>query len=529
MSEIKEILQATNTWPMQCAKKILAKLANKAPEKGYILFETGYGPSGLPHIGTFGEVVRTKFVQQSVEKLTNISTKLFVVSDDYDGLRKIPDNLPNRAMLTEHLDRPLTSIPDPFGTHSSFGDHMNSRLKSFLDSFGFEYEFKSATELYKSGLYDEYLLIALKKYDEIMKVMLPTLREERKKTYSPFLPICPRSGKVLYVPTKPADLNAGTITYIDPESHREIEIKVTKGNCKLQWKPDFGVRWAALDVDFEMYGKDHLANGPIYSKICKIVGGKAPEQFVYELFLDENGQKISKSKGNEAVTVDSWLKYAPTESLSLFMYQNPQRAKKLHFDVLPKSVDEYLTFVSKYHTDPEEEKKYNNPAWYIHNGNVPKIKTFGVSYSLLLNLAAACNPTDKRVLWGFIGRYAKGAQPDDAPFLDNLVGYALNYYNDFIKHQKKYRIPNKNETKILKILHDKLKVVANKNLQAEEIQNIFYEVGRESEFQNMREFFQSIYEMLLGQSQGPRLGSFVALYGIKETVALIDKALNKEE
>lgn len=527
MSEIKEILQASNSWPIQCAKKIIKRVNNILPKKGYILFETGYGPSGLPHIGTFGEVVRTKFVQNSLEKISDLKTKLFVVSDDYDGLRKIPNNLPNKEMLYDNLDKPLTSIPDPFGMYSSFGEHMNSRLKNFLDSFNFEYEFKSATELYQTGAYDEYLLRALKNYDEIMKIMLPTLREERRKTYSPFLPICPTTGKILYVPAKPYDLNKGTIVYIDPISKEEVELQVTGGKCKLQWKPDFGVRWAALDVDFEMYGKDHLANGPIYSQICKVVGGKPPEQFVFELFLDKNGQKISKSKGNEEVTVDSWLKYAPTESLSLFMYQNPQRAKKLHFDVIPKSVDEYISYVQKYNQEKEEEKKYNNPAWFIHNGNVPKIQTYEISYSLLLNLAIACNPKDRSILWGFIEQYSKGAAPKTAPFLDKLVSYAINYYNDFIKNTKKYRIPTQMEVNILEDIRSKLVQNKNKYLSPEEIQNILYEIGRNTELQSMKEYFKIIYEILLGQSQGPRLGTFIALYGINPTIELIDEALNR--
>ncbi len=525
MSDFTEILQASNSWPVQCAKKISSRLKNS--DKDIVIFETGYGPSGLPHIGTFGEVARTKFVQNTFEKLTGKKTILYVVSDDYDGMRKIPSNLPNQEMLANYIDMPLTSIPDPFGEKASYGEYMNSKLRSFLDSFGFEYEFKSATELYKSGAFDEYLMKALSKYEEIMAVMLPTLGEDRRKTYSPFLPICQDTGKVLYVAIDSIDKIAGTVSFIHPVTKKQTINKVTAGQCKLQWKPDFGVRWAALGIDFEMYGKDHLANGPIYSKICKIVGGNPPEQFVYELFLDKDGRKISKSKGNEEVTVDGWLKYAPTESLALFMFQNPQRAKKLFFETLPKSVDEYVTYVSNFHEE-DDNKKVNNPVWFIHNGEVPVIETFGVSYSLLLNLAAVCNPTNKEILWGYIRSYSPGATPSEAPFLDHLVQYAINYYNDFLKDQKNYKTPNDQEMKMLKSLKDMLISVSDANLDAQELQNIFYQVGKENNFENIKDYFQSLYEILLGQSQGPRLGSFTKLYGVDAMVELIETTLNKK-
>jgi len=526
MTDFRDILQESNAWPVQCAKKLLNRVNNKSPEKGYVLFETGYGPSGFPHIGTFGEVVRTKFVQNTFNQISDIPTKLFVVSDDYDGLRKIPDNFPNVEMLKQHMDMPLTSIPDPFGTYSSYGEHMNNKLKSFLDRFGFDYDFKSATDLYKSGFYDKVLLHALKKYNEIMRIMLPTLGEDRQQTYSPFLPICKKSGKVLYVKTKPHDLDVGTISYIDPSSKEEVITRVTGGECKLQWKPDFGIRWAALMVDFEMYGKDHLANGPLYSRLCKAVNGNPPEQFVFELFLDRNGQKISKSKGNEEVTVDKWLKYAPVESLSLYMFMNPQRAKKLYFEVVPKTVDEYLSFVKSFHEE-EAEKQKNNPVLFIHNFSVPKINTYGLSYSLLLNIASACNASNKEILWGFIKKYAKEANSERDSFLDSLVELAVNYYTDFVKDYKEYRVPNSTEVKILLSIKEKLIQVKDRDLEASDIQQIFYEVGREFEVDDMKEYFQSIYQILLGQEQGPRIGSFVALYGIDETIILIDKTLNK--
>lgn len=523
MTDLIDQALSSKSWPFIEAQKILKRINGKVPEKGYVLFETGYGPSGLPHIGTFGEVVRTTFVKRAFEFIApDIPTKLFCVSDDLDGLRKVPENLPNKDVIEANLGKPLTKIPDPFATHDSFGDHMNSRLCSFLDQFGFDYEFKSASKLYAQGVYDEKLLEVLKQYDKIMKVMLPTLGEERQKTYSPFMPISPTTGRVLQVSTLETNVDNGTIKFKD-EDDEVKEIKVTGGNCKLQWKPDFGNRWAALDVDFEMYGKDHLANAKIYSAICNIVGGKAPEQYMFELFLDDKGEKISKSKGN-GLSLEEWLKYAPEESLSYYMFQNPRKAKRLYFDVIPKAVDEYLSFLTKFH-DQSDEEKFKNPVWHIHNGNVPKPES-SVTFALLLNLASVCHAEDSQILWGFIEKYEEGVNKDNAPFLDKLVKYAVIYYQDFIKPNKKYRSPNDEERKALMSLVDKLQ---NKVFDQENpVQNAIFEVGREQEFDNMRDWFKALYEILLGQSQGPRFGSFVELYGVNETIKLIEKKLDEK-
>lgn len=512
-----------NAWPFEEAAKLVKRYESKAPEKGYVLFETGYGPSGLPHIGTFGEVVRTTMVRQAFQAISDIPTKLFCISDDMDGMRKVPENLPNQALLEENLGKPLTVVPDPFGTHQSYGHHMNARLRAFLDHFGFEYEFKSATDLYKNGVFDEKLRLALKQYDAIMKIMLPTLGAERQKTYSPFLPISPKTGRVLYVPMKKIDAEAGTITF-DDEDGTETTLPVTGGHCKLQWKPDFGMRWAALGVDFEMYGKDHLVNGKIYSDICKVLGGKPPEQFNYELFLDEKGEKISKSKGN-GLTIDEWLTYAPTESLALYMFQSPKKAKRLYFDVIPKAVDEYLTFLQKFQAE-EAAKQKENPAWFIHNGNVPKPEE-GITFGLLLNLAGACNPEDKSVLWGFISRYAPNATPENSPMLDKLAGYAVRYYYDFVKPTKSYRTPTEVERAALMELAGILRTW-NQPVDAELLQTEIYRIGKDRGFEPLRNWFSCMYEVLLGQSQGPRMGSFIALYGIAESASLIEKALNGE-
>lgn len=519
---IKNLAQESKAWPFELARKILKRINNKVPDKGYVLFETGYGPSGLPHIGTYGEVVRTKMVQNAFKKLSDIPTKIFVVSDDMDGLRQIPTNIPNAQTLEAHLQEPLTSVPDPFGKCQSYGDYMNEQLKEFLDRFKFEYEFKSATDLYKSGKLDKFLLKAFTCYDQIMKIMLPTLREERQKTYSPFLPICPETNKVLYVPVVNRDTDKGELSYLDEGTNKQVTIPITGGSCKLQWKPDFGVRWAALNVDFEMYGKDHLANAPIYSKICRAVGGNPPEQFFYELFLDEHGKKISKSKGN-GITIGEWLRYAPLETLAFYMYQSPRKAKKLYFDVIPKTIDEYIVFLGKFHKSTEKEK-LENPVAHVHNFKVPKYNLHNVTFNLLINLASACNPTDKSILLGFIAKYAPNFDADKDKFLSFLASYAMKYYEDFVKPNKTYKTPSHSEKLLLRSLKKSLQALS-KDASAIDIQNTFYIIAQEANYDNMRDFFLMLYEVLLGQKEGPRFGSFVLLYGIDKTIELIDSVL----
>ena len=501
------------SWPLFEAKQLLDRIRNTTPSKGYVLFETGYGPSGLPHIGTFGEVARTTMVRNALKFLApSIPTKLFAFSDDMDGLRKVPDNIPNQEMVRAHIGKPLTSIPDPYGTHESYGDHMNARLRAFLDQFGFDYEFKSATSYYKSGLFNDALVKALEKYDEIMRVMLPTLGEERQATYSPFLPICPETGIVLQVPIVEYDLEAHTIYYKD-KNDKLVCTSVKDGHCKLQWKADWAMRWYALEVDYEMHGKDLIPTAELSSKICEIMGKNHPLIYRYELFLDDKGQKISKSKGN-GLTMDEWLRYAPTETLALYMYQSPHKAKRLYFDVIPKQVDNYITYMEKY-----TENDYGNPLWHVHQGNVPKHNLYNLTYTLLLNLASACNPESKDILWGFISKYAPDATAANSPFIDCLATFAVVYYQDFIKPNKKYRIPTDAERAILLELIEVIEACSD-DATAEEIQNKIYELGTKHELE-LKSFFQMLYEVLLGQSQGPRLGSFVKLYGTRNMVELI--------
>ncbi|WP_299566776.1 lysine--tRNA ligase [uncultured Sulfitobacter sp.] len=519
MTETRDAAMQSKAWPFEEARRVLKRYQSKPPEKGFVLFETGYGPSGLPHIGTFGEVARTTMIRRAFEEISDIPTKLICFSDDLDGMRKVPSNVPDTEALAAHLHKPLTSVPDPFGKYESFGHHNNAMLRRFLDTFGFEYEFISAKDFYGDGRFDEILLRAAEKYDEIMEVMLKSLREERRQTYSIFLPIHPETRRVMYVPMKEVNAEKGTITFDTPEGE-EMTLPVTGGHVKLQWKPDFGARWAALGVDFEMYGKDHSTNTPIYDAICRILGAKAPEHFTYELFLDENGQKISKSSGN-GLTIDEWLTYASTESLSYFMYLKPKTAKRMYFDVIPKAMDEYDQQLRAYHTQ-DIKAQLNNPVWHIHGGDVPQ-SDMVVPFSMLLNLASVSSAQDKSQLWGFIQRYAPDATPESNPGMDAAAGYAVRYFNDFVKPKKQYRAPGDLEREALEDLRARL-VAWKGGLDAEALQSEVFACGRER-FEPLRDWFTALYEVLLGASQGPRFGGFIALYGVDETIALIDDAL----
>jgi lysyl-tRNA synthetase, class I len=523
----------SRAWPFEEARKILKRVEKSGQKQ--VLFETGYGPSGLPHIGTFGEVARTTMVRKAFSILSDLPTRLLCFSDDMDGMRKIPENVPDKNFLIPHLHKPLTSVPDPYGgEYESYGHHNNAMLRRFLDTFKFDYEFASATDYYKSGRFDDMLIRALEKYDAIMGVMLPTLGEERQATYSPFLPISPISGRVLYVPMKSIDAKKGTITFAD-EDGTDVTLDVRGGRTKLQWKPDFGMRWAALDVDFEMFGKDHQTNAPVYDAISVILGAKAPEHYVYELFLDDIGQKISKSKGN-GLTIDEWLTYADPNSLAQFMYNKPREAKKLYFDVIPRAVDEYAQFLAAYPKQTEAKDQLMNPVWHIHAGNPPPPESGGVTFALLLNLAAVANTEDKAVMWAFLQRYMPAMSPATHPRLDNLVGYAIRYYQDFVITAKKYRLPTDDEAMALADLAAALGKLPEGSTP-EDIQSQVYAIGRREPYTTTQKdgsigvaqsWFNMLYQVLLGEEKGPRFGSFTALYGIANTKALIEKALRGE-
>jgi lysyl-tRNA synthetase class 1 len=532
-TDLRALAEQSNAWPFEEARKIVARL--KKRPKDEVIFETGYGPSGLPHIGTFGEVARTSMVRHAFRVLTgdSVKTRLIAFSDDMDGLRKVPDNVPNREMLTQHLNLPLTKVPDPFGTHRSFGEHNNARLRAFLDHFGFDYEFLSSTQCYTSGRFDDALLKVLARFEKVMAIMLPSLREERAQSYSPFLPISPRTGAVLQVPVIAHDANAGTITYEDPDTKEHVTTLVTGGRCKLQWKPDWAMRWVALGVDYEMAGKDLIDSVKLSGEICRALDGMPPEGFNYELFLDEHGQKISKSKGN-GLTIEEWLRYASPESLSLFMYREPKAAKRLYFDVIPRHVDEYAQFLDGYERQGPKER-LANPVWHIHSGKPPKADN-PVPFAMLLSLVTASNAENADTLWGFIGRYRPGVTRQTHPHLAALVDYAINYYRDFVAPAKKFREPGEAERAALTDLRDALsQLPADADPQA--IQDVVYEIGRREPFLDHKkkakdgkpgvslDWFNMLYQVLLGQEKGPRFGSFVAAYGIKNTVDMIDGAL----
>jgi lysyl-tRNA synthetase class 1 len=533
---LREIAENSNAWPFEEARKIIARLKRHAKDE--VIFETGYGPSGLPHIGTFGEVARTTMVRHAFRVLTDdrVKTRLIAFSDDMDGLRKVPDNVPNRDMMAAHLGKPLSRVPDPFSNeYPSFGAANNARLRAFLDQFGFEYEFLSSTDCYMSGRFDRALLAVLERFDAVMAIMLPSLRQERAQTYSPFLPISPTTGVVLQVPILAHDAAQGTITYEDPDSKERRTTLVTGGRAKLQWKPDWAMRWIALGVDYEMAGKDLIDSVKLSGEIARALGGTPPEGFNYELFLDEKGQKISKSKGN-GLTIEEWLRYASPESLSLFMYREPKAAKRLYFDVIPRHVDEYQQFLESYERQ-DAKQRLSNPVWHIHSGHPPKPE-LPISFSMLLTLVASSNAENAETLWGFIRRYRPGVTPQTHPKLDAMVGYAIHYFRDFVLPHKNFREPGESERAALLDLRDALSQLPA-GATAEQIQQVVYEVGRREPFLDKSgkiktkdgkpgvalDWFNMLYQVLLGQEKGPRFGSFVAVYGVHNTIDMIDGAL----
>jgi len=512
----KANIDKTNAWPFIEAKKILRERKKYIDQKGKIILQTGYGPSGLPHIGTFGEVARTSMVVNALNQITDVPKEIITFSDDMDGLRKIPENIPDKDILEKNLHKPLTVVPDPFKKFNSFGEHNNAMLKNFLNSFNFEYTFKSSTDLYKSGFFNNTLKLILKKYSDIMDIIIPTLGKERQKTYSPFLPICPDSGVVLEIPVLEIDEKKSKIVF--DNFGKKLEKSILDGNCKLQWKVDWAMRWYALDVDFEMYGKDLIESAILSTKIIKILGKNNPSGFAYELFLDEKGEKISKSKGN-GITIDEWLNYASPESLSLFMYQNPKRAKKLYKEIVPKAVDEYLDFIEK-GKNQNELQMLLNPVWHVHNGTIPKEKMI-MTFSMLLNLVEASNADSKELLWKFVKKYKKNISENEYPIFDKLIEYAIKYFNDLIKKNKKYKKPNTEEKKALNALIISLEKFTDE-MQPEEMQTQIYTVGKENGYkENLRDWFKLIYEVVFGGENGPRMGFFISFFGVKETQKLI--------
>ncbi len=515
------VIQTASAWPFVEIRKLLKERKHLIQKKDKIIFQTGYGPSGLPHIGTFGEVARTTMMINALQQIDKIGTELITFSDDMDGLRKVPENIPNNEILKKNLGKPLTEIPDPFGKFKSFAEHNNTMLKQFLKKFNFEFSFKSSTENYKNGTFNDSLKRVAEKYDEIMNIILPTLRTERRQTYCPFLPICPESGKVLEIPMINLEKKTGKIIF--DNGGKKIQTNIYDGNCKLQWKVDWAMRWFTFDVDFEMYGKDLTESAILSSKVCKTLGKVPPNGFAYELFLDEKGEKISKSKGN-GITIDEWLSYASPESLSLYMYQNPRRAKKLYSDVVPKAVDEYLSLIEKF-PDQKEKDRLSNPVWHVHNGEPPKEKIV-MSFSMLLNLVGSSNADDKKILWKFINRFHKDVNPNSNPILDNLTEHAIKFFKDKLKPKKKYKKPDSQEKKALSELALKIEKI-KEDMPPEEIQTIVYSVGKENGYEkNLRDWFKLIYQVLFGDIDGPRMGFFISFFGVQETIKLIKDKIN---
>ena len=512
----KTNLDKTNAWPFVEAKKLLRERKAHIEKKGKIILQTGYGPSGLPHIGTFGEVARTSMMVNALNHLTDLPTEIITFSDDMDGLRKVPDNVPNQELLNKNLHKPLTQVPDPFTKFNSFGEHNNEMLKIFLDKFKFKYNFKSSTALYKSGFFNKSLQKILENYQGIMDIIIPTLGKDRQKTYSPFLPICPETGAVLEIPIIEIIKKKSKIIF--DNNGKKLETSIFDGNCKLQWKVDWAMRWYDLDIDFEMYGKDLIESAILSKKIIKLMGKNNPSGFAYELFLDEKGEKISKSKGN-GITIDQWLKYASPESLSLYMYQNPKRAKKLYNEIVPKAVDEYLDFIEKGKTQ-NELQLLMNPVWHVHNGEMPKEEII-MTFSMLLNLVETSNADTKELLWKFVKKYKKKISEKNYPIFDNLIGYAIRYFNDVIKLQKKYKKPNDKEKNALKALIKTLES-CNDEMSPEDIQTLIYSTGKENGYtENLRDWFKLIYEVVFGDENGPRMGFFISFFGVNETRQLI--------
>ena len=513
----KDLIQSTSSWPFVEVRKLLKDRKEIINKKDKITFQTGYGPSGLPHIGTFGEVARTTMMINALNHIQKTNHELITFSDDMDGLRKVPDNIPNDKVLRENLGKPLTAIPDPFNKFNSFGEHNNEMLKEFLNKFNFKFIFKSSTENYKSGVFNNSLLRVLEKYEDIMNIILPTLREERRKTYCPFLPICPKTGKVLEIPLIEVDKKTGSVVF--DNGSEKLKTKILDGNCKLQWKVDWAMRWFTFDVDFEMYGKDLTESAILSNKVCRALGKTPPNGFAYELFLDDKGEKISKSKGN-GISIDQWLRYASPESLSLYMYPNPKRAKKLYSEIVPKTVDEYLSLIEKYPSQNENDQLLN-PVWHVHNGKPPK-ENIVMPFSMLLNLVGTSNAESKEILWKFINRFHKDINPEKNPILDDLTNYALQYFKDKVEPNKKFKFPNSNEKKALNNLKENLKKVPQET-KPEDIQTIVYSTGKENGYEsNLREWFILIYEVLFGEQNGPRMGFFISFFGVKETVRLME-------
>ena len=522
---LDDALNDAKAWPFQEARSLIKRLARieKDGAKDTVTFQTGYGPSGLPHIGTFGEVARTTMVRRAFEALTGRTTQLVCFSDDMDGMRKVPPTVPDPSALEPYLEVPLSRVPDPWGTHDSFAAHNNARLRDFLDRFGFDYRFVSATAAYEAGRMDPAMMAVLKHYDEVLDIILPSLGEARRATYSPILPISPSTGRVLYVPLLERDAESGTIVFEDEDGSR-VETDVRGGAAKLQWKADWAGRWYALGVDYEMSGEDLTEAARLSQRIVRALGAEPPAGFHYQLFLDEEGRKISKTKGN-GLSVEEWLRYAEPETLALFNFQSPKKAKKLYWGVIPKTADELRSHTEKFAAQ-DGAKALDNPAWHVFGGAVPTAIP-AVPFTLLLNIVDAGGIGDEDVLRGMVRKYRPEASDAEFAATEPLIGHAIRYYRDFVAPKKDYRAPTDQERAALARMADAYAAMED-GLDEDAYQTAAFDAAKAEGMTDLRGWFRSIYEVVFGSSEGPRMGPFVRLYGAADTAALIRGALERD-
>jgi lysyl-tRNA synthetase, class I len=527
-------------WPFVEAQRIIDRLGKIG--KSAVTAETGYGPSGLPHIGTFGEVARTSFVLQALKTLEpSIDAKIIAFSDDMDGLREVPKNLPNGEMLKEHLGKPLTSIPDPFGQEKSFAHYMNRKLRDFLDSFGFTYQFASSTEQYKSGVFDEGFKRIVEHYDEVSDLFKATIAEEKRAAWSPFFPICASCGRVYSTRVIAVDPKALTVSYACDAplagkysccGHHGVA-SILGGGCKVGWKVDWALRWYCLGVDYEMHGEDLLESARLSSKIVKVLGGEPPELFKYELFLDENGKKISKKIGN-GISIEEWLRFAPVDSLLYIMYQKPQQAKKMGRAILPEIVDAYLELVAQY-----DGAEVDSPVPFIsrlskgaHADRLPGEKSAEyrgaqklITYSLVCELVMALNQDDPRIVRDYLLKYQPGIAANVA-YYEGLIEDALAYYREVLLPARTVEKADHAMDEALAALRADLarRLAAGEEPDAEALQTAVFQVSKDRQLK-MKDWFRTVYRVFLGQNQGPRIGSFIALLGFEKCIERLDAHL----
>jgi lysyl-tRNA synthetase class 1 len=512
------------SWPFKEAQKLQKRFFDFPPHP--VRFETGFGPSGMPHIGTFAEVARTTWVRHAFESLTNQPTELIAFSDDMDGLRKVPLNLPNPDMLAENLGKPLCDIPDPFGERESYSAHMNQMLVAFLDSYRFDYTFQSSQEAYRRGDFNDGLAVILGRVDEIKQMILPTMSESKRTHWSPFFPICEKCGRIYTTRVTGYHATDNTIDYVcDREdggfTHcgHKGSTSIFNGRVKVGWKIDWALRWYSYDIGYEMYGKDLIESAKLSGKIVRKMGKQPPTGLFYELFLDEQGRKISKSVG-KGLTIDAWISYAPLESLLYYIFQNPKQAKRLFWGIVPKSVDDYLAGLNQYETlDPD--KRPNATIWHLFNQGktVPTYRS-PINFSLINNLISAVGADDIDLILEYLKRYDSSIG-NEMSIMEDLVKKAMNYYRDFILPKKDYRSPTDREKGMLKLLHAKL--AGYEGNDEDELQSIPFAVARESD-ESPKAFFKMFYEVVFGQERGPRFGTFVQLVGKEKALHLLKKA-----